>query len=111
MSRHRATRVRPRYARMGAAFASRGGTMVAVLGGFGVLPVSTLANASYGPPTGQSVAGCDSAVDAGDPAPGGGADEGADKGAGEGADKGAGEGAEKPRKSKGTGIGRSADSA
>jgi lipoprotein-anchoring transpeptidase ErfK/SrfK len=47
MSRHRATKVRPRYVRMGAAFASIGVTLIAVLGGFGVLPVdSTPANAS-----------------------------------------------------------------
>ncbi len=51
VSRHRATIVRPRYARMGAAVASLCVTLVAVLGGFGVLPVSSgLANASGDPP-------------------------------------------------------------
>jgi hypothetical protein len=54
VSRHRATQVRPRYARLGAAVASLCVTLVAVLGGFGVLPVSsTLANASDGPSASQ----------------------------------------------------------
>ena len=54
-SKHRATQVRPRYARMGAAVASLCVTLVAVLGGFGVLPVdSTLANASNNPGGGSS---------------------------------------------------------
>jgi hypothetical protein len=53
MSKHRATQVRPRYARLGAAVASLGVTLVAVLGGFGVLPVSSgQANASDEPPAG-----------------------------------------------------------
>ena len=52
MSRHRGTRLRPRYARMGAAGASLAVTLVAVLGGFGVFPVSSgQANASGDTPT------------------------------------------------------------
>jgi L,D-transpeptidase catalytic domain len=47
VTRHRDTRLRPRYARMGAAGASLAVTLVAVMGGFGVLPVSSgQANAS-----------------------------------------------------------------
>ena len=52
MSRHRGTRLRPRYARMGAAGASLAVTLVAVMGGFGVFPVSSgQANASGDTPT------------------------------------------------------------
>ncbi len=95
MSRHRATQVRPRYARLGAAVASLGVTMVAVLGGFGVLPVSsTLANASDDPPANQR--GDDSGQTAvqGTPETDGGAAATEDK----------------PNESKGPGIGKSADS-
>ena len=54
MSRHRATLVRPRYGRMGAAVASLAVTLVAVMGGFGVLPVSSgQANASGDTPASQ----------------------------------------------------------
>ena len=54
MSRHRGTRLRPRYARMGAAGASLAVTLVAVMGGFGVFPVSSgQANASGDTPTTQ----------------------------------------------------------
>ena len=54
MSRHRATLVRPRYGRMGAAVASLTVTLVAVMGGFGVLPVSSgQANASGDTPASQ----------------------------------------------------------
>jgi lipoprotein-anchoring transpeptidase ErfK/SrfK len=41
VSRHRATQVRPRYGRLGAAAASLTVTLVAVLGGFGLLPSSS----------------------------------------------------------------------
>ena len=52
MSRHRGTRLRPRYARMGAAGASLAVTLVAVMGGFGVFPVSSgQANASGDTPS------------------------------------------------------------
>jgi L,D-transpeptidase-like protein len=83
VSQHRGSPVRPRYARMGAAGASLAVTLVAVLGGFGVFPVSSgQANASgdtpathqtdasqtTGPttsqPTGQTT-GTDPAPDAG----------------------------------------------
>ena len=58
MSRHRGTRMRPRYARMGAAGASLAVTLVAVLGGFGVFPVSSgQANASGDTPTTQRADG------------------------------------------------------
>ena len=54
MSRHRGTRLRPRYARMGAAGASLAVTLIAVMGGFGVFPVSSgQANASGDTPTTQ----------------------------------------------------------
>jgi hypothetical protein len=54
VSRHRGTRLRPRYARMGAAGASLAVTLVAVMGGFGVFPVSSgQANASGDTPTSQ----------------------------------------------------------
>ena len=54
MSRHRGTRLRPRYARMGAAGASLAVTLVAVMGGFGVFPVSSgQANASGDTPASQ----------------------------------------------------------
>ena len=54
MSRHRGTRLRPRYARMGAAGASLAVTLVAVMGGFGVFPVSSgQANASGDTPPAQ----------------------------------------------------------
>jgi hypothetical protein len=54
MSKHRATEVRPRYARLGAALTSLTVTLVAVLGGFGVLPVTSgQANASEEPPSAQ----------------------------------------------------------
>jgi hypothetical protein len=58
VSRHRATLVRPRYGRMGAAVASLAVTLVAVMGGFGVLPVSSgQANASGDTPAGQRTDG------------------------------------------------------
>jgi hypothetical protein len=58
VSRHRATQVRPRYARLGAAVVSLTVTLVAVLGGFGVLPVSSSqARASAHPSSGQQAAG------------------------------------------------------
>ncbi len=54
MSKHRATDVRPRYGRLGAAVVSLVVTLVAVMGGFGVLPVSSgQANASGELPTAQ----------------------------------------------------------
>jgi lipoprotein-anchoring transpeptidase ErfK/SrfK len=54
MSKHRATEVRPRYARLSAALTSLAVTVVAVLGGFGVLPVTSgQANASDEPPAAQ----------------------------------------------------------
>jgi hypothetical protein len=54
VSRHRGTRLRPRYARMGAAGASLAVTLVAVMGGFGVFPVSSgQANASGDTPASQ----------------------------------------------------------
>ncbi len=57
MSKHRAVDVRPRYGRLGAAAASLTLTLVAVMGGFGVLPVSSgQANASDEPPGAQQVA-------------------------------------------------------
>jgi len=94
MSRHRATKVRPRYARMGTAVASLAVTLVAVLGGFGVLPVSsTLANASDDPPHSQRAD--DSAQTAG---------QGTRETGAPVVTK------DKPNKSKGTGIGKSADS-
>jgi lipoprotein-anchoring transpeptidase ErfK/SrfK len=95
-SRHKATQVRPRYARMGAAVASLCVTLVAVLGGFGVLPVdSTLANASEDPSAGQQ---------AGDEAPT------ADQGATE-ADAGNQDATQdKPKKSKGTASADSSES-
>ena len=71
MSRHRGTRLRPRYARMGAAGASLAVTLVAVMGGFGVFPVSSgQANASGDTPTTHQAddtqpTGTDSVVDAG----------------------------------------------
>ena len=53
-SRHRASEVRPRYGRLGAAGASLTVTLIAVMGGFGVLPVSSgQANASEEAPAGQ----------------------------------------------------------
>ena len=96
MSRHRATNVRPRYARMGAAVASLCVTLVAVLGGFGVLPVdSTLANASDDPSAGQRAG--DSAPTAGQSAPE--------------ADAGTPDATEdKPKKSKGTASADSSES-
>ena len=71
MSRHRGTRLRPRYARMGAAGASLAVTLIAVMGGFGVLPVSSgQANASGDTPTTHQAddtqpTSTDSVVDAG----------------------------------------------
>jgi L,D-transpeptidase catalytic domain len=54
VSRHRGTRLRPRYARMGAAGASLAVTLIAVMGGFGVFPVSSgQANASGDTPATQ----------------------------------------------------------
>ena len=92
VSRHRATNVRPRYARMGAAVASLCVTLVAVLGGFGVLPVdSTLANASDDPSAGQRAG--DSAPTAGQGAPE------ADAGTPDATQ-------DKPKKSKGHSVGR-----
>ena len=70
MSRHRGTRLRPRYARMGAAGASLAVTLIAVMGGFGVFPVSSgQANASGDTPTTQQAddpqpTSTDSVVDA-----------------------------------------------
>lgn len=55
MSKHRAGEVRPRYARLGAALTSLVVTLVAVLGGFGVLPVTSgQAAASNQPPPTKS---------------------------------------------------------
>ncbi len=71
MSRHRGTRLRTRYARMGAAGASLAVTLIAVMGGFGVLPVSSgQANASGDTPTSQQAddtqpTSTDSVMDAG----------------------------------------------
>ena len=71
MSRHRGTRLRPRYARMGAAGASLAVTLIAVMGGFGVFPVSSgQANASGDTPTTHQAddaqpTSTDSVVDAG----------------------------------------------
>jgi lipoprotein-anchoring transpeptidase ErfK/SrfK len=91
MSKHRAVEVRPRYGRMGAAFASLGVTLVAVMGGFGVLPVSSSqANASDQPPVSQQTPAL--AVSSAD-----------DVGA-------TGDQTTKPRKNrKGAGVGKSAD--
>jgi lipoprotein-anchoring transpeptidase ErfK/SrfK len=81
---------------MGAAIASLCVTLVAVLGGFGVLPVdSTLANASGGPSAGQPADASTRTPDEGPPATDGGTPE---------ATQG------KPKKTKGTGVGKSADS-
>jgi lipoprotein-anchoring transpeptidase ErfK/SrfK len=94
MSRHRATQVR--YGRLGAAVASLGVTLVAVLGGFGVLPVSsTLANASEDPPASQRVDDSGRTADQGTPPTGVGA---------------AAATKDEPNRSKGTGIDKSADS-
>jgi lipoprotein-anchoring transpeptidase ErfK/SrfK len=94
MSRHRATQVRPRYARMGAAVASFGVTVVAVLGGFGMLPVSSgQANASEETPSSQ-----------GSEAPAQTTAEGTPEVSGTAATQ------ENAKKSKGPGIGKSADS-
>ena len=71
MSRHRGTRLRPRYARMGAAGASHAVTHNPVMGGFGVFPVSSgQANASGDTPTPHQAddtqpPSTDSVVDAG----------------------------------------------
>jgi hypothetical protein len=88
--------VRPRYARMGAAIASLCVTLVAVLGGFGVLPVdSTVANASGGPSAGQRADASTRTPDEGPPATDGGTPEATQ---------------DKPKKTKGAGVGKSADS-
>ena len=88
--------MRPRYARMGAAVASLGVTLVAVLGGFGVLPVdSSLANATGDPTVGQRADASSQALDERPPETDGGTPEGTKA---------------KPKKAKGTGVGKSADS-
>jgi hypothetical protein len=80
---------------MSAAVASLGVTMVALLGGFGVLPVSTsLANASEDQPVGQRAG--DSAQTAGQGTPASGVRTPEVT-------------RDKPKKSKGAGIGKSAD--
>ena len=110
-SKHRATELRPRYGRLGAAGASLMVTLIAVMGGFGLLPVSSgQANASDKPPAGQqadrSGAGAASDHDAA-------ADERAayERAANERAadERAAGHKATEPKKRKGAGVRESAD--